>query len=196
VLVGGLVTVGASNPIRSALGLLGTILGITGMYLLLTAEFLAAIQVLVYAGAVVVLFIFVIMLLGPSATSPADARSAIARYVGAGVFAGASIAALSVLLRPSAGTTALPGAPRGFGTIESLGRELFTDGVVPFELSGALLVVAVVGAVAIARGKQPDPTLLPAPHRADEGETTREPARAGASKPEPRTAGSSREEAS
>ena len=197
VLVGGLITVGASNPIRSALGLLGAILGITGMYLLLTAEFLAVVQVIVYAGAVVVLFIFVIMLLGPSATSPADARSAIARYVGAGVFAGASIAALSVLLRPSAGTTQLPGAPRGFGTIDSLGRELFTEGVVPFELSGALLVVAVVGAVAIARGKQPDPTLLPAPPHAGEGEatsqTTKEAARAGASKAEPRAAGSSKE---
>ena len=194
VLLGGLVTVGASNPIRSAMGLLTTILGITGMYVLLTAEFLAVVQVIVYAGAVVVLFIFVIMLLGPSATSPGDARSAVPRYIGAAVFAAASVGAFSVLLRPSAGVTPLPGAPRGFGTIENLGRELFTAGVVPFELSGALLVVAVVGAVAVARGKQPDPTLLPAPHAA-EGEKTKEPARA-ASTPEARAAEASREEAS
>jgi NADH-quinone oxidoreductase subunit J len=188
VLLGGLTTVGASNPIRGALGLLTTIGGTAGMYLLLTAEFLAAVQIIVYAGAVVVLFIFVIMLLGPSATSPADARSAVPRYLGAGVFVVSSVAALLVLIRPSAGPTALPAAPRNFGTIEGLGRELFTEGVVPFEISGALLVVAVIGAIAVARGKQVDPTLLPAPAARDGAD----------SKPEasPRAAAHSKEEAS
>src|SRR3954454_9674458 len=94
VLLGGLITVGARSPIRSAMGLLVTILGIAGQYLMLNAEFLAAVQLLVYAGAVVVLFIFVIMLLGPSATSPRDARTAVPRYFGAGVFLLMSLAAL------------------------------------------------------------------------------------------------------
>src|SRR5262245_18675649 len=83
VLVGGVVTVGARNPIRGVMGLLASIVGIAGIYLGLAAEFLAAVQIIVYAGAVVVLFIFVIMLLGPSATSPRDARSAVPRYLGA-----------------------------------------------------------------------------------------------------------------
>lgn len=64
VLLGGLATVAARNPIRGAMGLLTSIVGIAGLYLMLSAEFLAAIQILVYAGAVVILFLFVIMLLG------------------------------------------------------------------------------------------------------------------------------------
>jgi NADH-quinone oxidoreductase subunit J len=162
VLVGGIITVGAKNPIRGAMGLLTTIVGIAGMYLLLAAEFLAAIQILVYAGAVVVLFLFVIMLLGPSATSARDARTAVPRYVAAGVFLAASIGSLTLLARVSAGkVTPFAKAPPDFGHVEAIGRELFTTGLTPFELSGALLLVAVVGAVAVARGKQVDPTLLP-----------------------------------
>jgi NADH-quinone oxidoreductase subunit J len=163
ILVGGVITVGARNPIRGAMGLLTAIVGTAGMYLLLSAEFLAAIQILVYAGAVVVLFLFVIMLLGPSATSARDARTAIPRYVAAGIFLAASMTALVLLARNAPDqVTAFHRAPPGFGHVEAIGRELFTGELTPFELSGALLLVAVVGAVAVARGKQVDPTLLPA----------------------------------
>ncbi|WP_437683651.1 NADH-quinone oxidoreductase subunit J family protein [Sorangium sp. So ce131] len=163
VLLGGLATVAARNPIRGAMGLLTSIVGIAGLYLMLSAEFLAAIQILVYAGAVVILFLFVIMLLGPSATSPRDARTAVPRYLGAGVFAAASLGALALVYSAAKpGVAALPAAPESLGTIDALGHELFTKEVVPFELSGALLLVAVIGAVAVARGKQVDPTLLPA----------------------------------
>src|SRR5882672_3037719 len=89
-LVGGIGTVAARNPIRSAMGLLMTIVGTAGLFLMLSAEFLAAIQILVYAGAVVVLFLFVIMLLGPSAISSRDAKTAVPRYLAATVFLGAS----------------------------------------------------------------------------------------------------------
>jgi NADH-quinone oxidoreductase subunit J len=162
VLLGGVVTVAARNPIRGAMGLLATIVGVAGMYLGLAAEFLAAVQIIVYAGAVVVLFLFVIMLLGPSATSPPDARSAIPRYLGAVVFVLTSAAGLLLFFRSGkAGPTMMPDAPPGLGSIESIGHELFTQGIVPFELSGALLLIAVVGAVAVARGRQVDPTTLP-----------------------------------
>jgi len=162
VLLGGVITVGAKNPIRGAMGLLTTIVGVAGMYLLLAAEFLAAIQILVYAGAVVILFLFVIMLLGPSATSTRDARTAVPRYLAASVFLVTSIAAVALLARVSGGeATPFPDAPAAFGHVEAIGHELFTTGLTPFELSGALLLVAVVGAVAVARGKQADPTLLP-----------------------------------
>jgi NADH-quinone oxidoreductase subunit J len=162
-LVGGIITVAARNPIRSAMGLLVTILGIAGLYLMLTAEFLAAIQLIVYAGAVVILFIFVIMLLGASATSPRDARTAVPRYLGAIVFLLTAATGLVYFFKLTKGVTPLPPPPLGFGTIEGIGRELFTLELTPFELSGPLLLVAVVGAVAVARGKQVDPTLLPAP---------------------------------
>ncbi|KYF63231.1 NADH-quinone oxidoreductase subunit J family protein [Sorangium cellulosum] len=163
VLLGGLATVAARNPIRGAMGLLTAIFGIAGLYLMLSAEFLAAIQILVYAGAVVILFLFVIMLLGPSATSPRDARTAVPRYLGAGVFSVGAISALLLTISASKpGVTVVPPAPESLGTIDALGHELFTKGIVPFELSGALLLVAVIGAVAVARGRQVDPTLLPA----------------------------------
>jgi len=163
VLVGGVVTVAAKNPIRGAMGLLSTIVGIAGMYLMLSAEFLAAIQIMVYAGAVVVLFLFVIMLLGPSATSGRDTRTWTARYLGAGIFLAMALAAIVLLFNAApAGSTIFGPAPAGLGTVEGIGHELFTTALVPFELSSALLLVAVVGAVAVARGKQVDPTLLPA----------------------------------
>jgi NADH-quinone oxidoreductase subunit J len=162
-LLGGFVTVGAKNPIRGAMGLLGTIVGIAGLYLMLAAEFLAVIQLLVYAGAVVILFLFVIMLLGPSAQSKRDARGAIARYVGAAFMLFSGLGAMALMIRTQAAApTSFAKAPPQFGTIESIGHELFTTALIPFELSGALLLVAVVGAVAVARGKQVDPTLLPA----------------------------------
>jgi NADH-quinone oxidoreductase subunit J len=162
VLVGGVCTVWARNPIRGAMGLLATIVGIAGMYLQLSAEFLAAIQIMVYAGAVVVLFLFVIMLLGSSATGGGDTRGWSSRYLGAGVFLTGAAAALFLLKGVSNAVTQMPKASPALGTIEGLGRELFTVGLVPFEISSALLLVAVVGAVAVARGRQPDPTLLPA----------------------------------
>jgi NADH-quinone oxidoreductase subunit J len=161
-LAGAVITVISRNPIRGALGLLCTIVGIAGLYLMLSAEFLATIQILVYAGAIVILFLFVIMLLGPSALSKRDTRGALSRYLGAGVLLASGFAALWLLWKTQpAGLTAYTKAPATFGTIESIGHELFTTALVPFELSGALLLVAVIGAVAVARGRQPDPTLLP-----------------------------------
>src|SRR5689334_19830099 len=110
-LVGGVITVAARNPIRSAMGLLASIVGVAGDYLLLSAEFLAAIQIIVYAGAVVVLFLFVIMLLGPSATSPRDARSAIPRYVGAGVFLATVLGFVGALVRAGGFSPTQPPKP-------------------------------------------------------------------------------------
>lgn len=167
VLVGGICTVAARNPIRGAMGLLTSIAGIAAMYLLLSAEFLAAIQILVYAGAVVVLFLFVIMLLGPAATTTHDGQATPSRYVGAGAFLAAAAGGLWVFVRSfavvagPAAATGFPPAPASLGTIEGLGRELFSVELLPFELSSALLLVAVVGAVAVARGRHVDPTLHP-----------------------------------
>ncbi|MFO0757847.1 MAG: NADH-quinone oxidoreductase subunit J [Byssovorax sp.] len=173
VFAGGVVTVAARNPIRSAMGLLTSIVGIAGLYLMLSAEFLAAIQILVYAGAVVVLFLFVIMLLGPASLSGRDTRTAIPRYLGMIVFSASAASALYFLYRYSAGKlTAMPKPPAGFGTVEAIGHQLFTTDLVPFEITGALLLIAAVGAIAVARGKQPDPTLhpaAPAPGESPEG---------------------------
>ena len=73
-LFGAIATVASKNPIRGAMGLLLLILSMAGMFLALHAQFLAVIQLIVYAGAIVILFLFVIMLLGPSAVGPRDQR--------------------------------------------------------------------------------------------------------------------------
>lgn len=155
-LIGAICTVVAQNPIRCAVGLLATILGIAGLFLKLDAQFLAAIQLIVYAGAVVVLFVFVIMLLGPDAgqsspTALLPPRATVSRTIG-GVLLGLLSAA--ALLLTAKGTTMVRfdrAAPE-HGSIEAVGGQLFSKAIVPFELATALLVVAVVGAIAVARG--------------------------------------------
>ncbi len=150
---GALVTVSARNPIRGAMGLLTMILSVAGLFLALHAQFLAAIQVIVYAGAIVVLFLFVIMLLGPSATSPRDQKDFVARAFGASLF-GIVLSAGLVLVARGAHPALLGEPAADFGGIDAFGRALFADALVPFELSSALLIVAVVGALAVARGRQ------------------------------------------
>lgn len=155
-LAGATFTVVAKNPIRGAMGLLLMILSIAGLFLALHAQFLAAIQLIVYAGAIVVLFLFVIMLLGPSATPPHDNRGRVPRTFGAALFGGAGLAAMWLVVKTAPATPKgqlLADAPTDFGSVEKFGQLLFTDGLLPFELSSALLMVAIVGAVAVARGR-------------------------------------------
>jgi NADH-quinone oxidoreductase subunit J len=143
----------AKNAIRAAMGLLLLILSLAGLFLSLRAEFLAVIQLIVYAGAVVILFLFVIMLLGPSADPPHDHRGRVTRAIGATVFSLAMFAALWPL-SIAAHAHPMVSATAEFGSIDSFGWSLYTGAVVPFELSSALLMVAVLGAVAVARGRQ------------------------------------------
>jgi NADH-quinone oxidoreductase subunit J len=151
---GAISAVAAKNPIRGAMGLLVMILSIAGLFLALHAQFLAAIQLIVYAGAIVVLFLFVIMLLGPSAVPPTDQRGRLPRYLGGALFAGTGLAAMSLVIRTAPEAKVLTDATSNdFGSVDAVGRILFTQGLVPFELSSALLMVAVVGAVAVARGR-------------------------------------------
>src|SRR5262249_1259967 len=109
-------------------------------------------------GAIVVLFLFVIMLLGPSAQAPGDHRGRIPRTIGAGLFGAGGLAAMALLIttapKPPPGTAQmLPSVTNDFGSVDAFGRILFTQGLPPFELSSALLMVAIVGAVAVARGR-------------------------------------------
>jgi NADH-quinone oxidoreductase subunit J len=144
----------AKNPIRSAMGLLLLILSVAGIFISLQAQFLAAIQLIVYAGAIVILFLFVIMLLGPMATPPEDRRGLIGRVFGGGLFALAGLGALAAVARTGGPAMPVANMPPHFGGIDAFGAVLFSDALVPFELSSALLMVAVVGAVAVARGRQ------------------------------------------
>lgn len=150
--VGALSVVLARNPIRGAVGLLATIVGIAGLFLRLSAEFLAAIQLIVYAGAVVVLFVFVVMLLGPSAglTSTVEPRSKVSRIV-AGALVALLGASMITLLGRSPAPQRFGPVAEGHGTIEAVGGLIFSEGLPVFELVTALLIVAVIGAIAVAR---------------------------------------------
>lgn len=155
-LVGALCTVLAKNPIRGAMGLLLTIVGIAGLFLKLNAQFLAAIQLIVYAGAVVVLFVFVIMLLGPDAghvEQKAEAKARLSRALAGVLMAIISLVTLVLVLNTAAKPTRFGPVSPQHGTVEAVGTQLFTKTIVPFELATALLIVAVVGAIAVARSR-------------------------------------------
>jgi NADH-quinone oxidoreductase subunit J len=159
-LAGAITTVSAQNPIRGAMGLLTTIIGIAGLFLKLRAEFLTAIQLIVYAGAVVVLFVFVLMLLGADARAPArSGRSGPSRAFGGALFALTCVLALisaggSSAVDGASELTRFRGVSPGHGSVEMVGRELFSKGIFAFELASALLIVAVIGAIAVARSRQ------------------------------------------
>jgi NADH-quinone oxidoreductase subunit J len=148
-----MMTIAAKNPIRCAVGLLATILGIAGLFLKLDAQFLAAIQLIVYAGAVVVLFVFVIMLLGSDASGaerPAG-RARLSRAVAGLLSLALAVVTLGLLAKVDSGPVQFAPARPDHGSAEAVGNLLFTRGLVPFEIATALLIVAVIGAIAVAR---------------------------------------------
>jgi NADH-quinone oxidoreductase subunit J len=149
--VAAIATVVSRRAIRSALFLLGNILAIAVMFALLDAHMLAALQVIVYAGAVVVLFVFVIMLMGTASESRGKGgRAPFARIVG-----GAALLWVGwVLVRSVARLAPEAALPEGFGTVHSMAQALFVDNVLTVEAVSVLLLVAIVGAMTIAKGRR------------------------------------------
>ena len=148
------------SPIRSAMSLLVHIVSLSGLFLTLHAHLLAALQVLVYAGAVVVLFVFVIMMLGPGVQDPPTIRGLVARTVAAGMMGMLTLGVASSLTmlspaRPEIASCEPGMGPecRQFGGVDGFAGDLYDAGAVPFELISILLTVAVVGAIAVARGR-------------------------------------------
>jgi NADH-quinone oxidoreductase subunit J len=142
------------NPLYSALSLIGTLLALSALYVTLRAEFIAAVQIVVYAGAIMVLFIFVIMLLNVPKDQPQIEKQKGLRYL-AIPFAGLMIAEMFYVLLPIRLSTLPPvgagGAEQAVGTTWSIGTALFTDYLLPFEVTSALILMAVVGAMVLAR---------------------------------------------
>lgn len=156
VLGGALGVVALRNPVHNALSLVATLFGVAVLFVIQEAYFLAAIQVIVYAGAIVILFLFVIMLLGVDRVEATEREPLPAQRI-VGVVAGLGILVLSIVILVAGGgeptgarsTTAPLG---GEGTdIERLGKVIFTDYVFAFEVTAVLLTVAVVGAVVLSR---------------------------------------------
>ena len=151
-LVSGGLVVFQKHPLRSALWLIVNFFAVAGIYLLAHAEFIAAIQVIVYAGAIMVLFLFVIMLLNIRQPEAEPKIPFIGQKLGGIVLAGFTGLILVYGVTRAVLTSGKPMAP-GLGNTETIARSLFTDYLLPFEVTSVLLLVAIVGAVVLAKSK-------------------------------------------
>ncbi|HKO22390.1 MAG TPA: NADH-quinone oxidoreductase subunit J [Candidatus Eisenbacteria bacterium] len=143
------------NPVHCALMLVGVLLSVSGLFILLNASFLAALQVLVYAGAIMVLFLFVLMLLNLKGENPLLTRGA-AKGFGILFAIVVFVELLWTVLSPEveAGSMgATHAVPQGFGSPAAIGRVLYTVWLYPFEITSILLLIAVIGAVVLAKRK-------------------------------------------
>jgi len=161
VVAGAVGVVVARNPVHAALMLVMTLFGIAVLFVLQRDSFLAAVQVIVYAGAIVVLFLFVIMFLGVDreeniAVEPLRGQRPLAiALVALGV---TGVLLLGFVSKWTTGAHQVAGPANGPGTnVAKLGRSVFTTYLFPFEVTSALLVIAVVGAVVLAR-RPPTPS--------------------------------------
>ena len=144
----GLAVVSFSNPFYSALALIGNLASLAVLYLLLAAEFVAAAQVLVYAGAVMVMFLFVIAYVGPRTESP-WAGGPSWQAVGAVFAAGALLVEIVVVIGLKAGGALSDEAKitSSFGSPAEVGRLFLTDHLLAFEITSIVLLVAAIGGV-------------------------------------------------
>jgi NADH-quinone oxidoreductase subunit J len=158
VLAGALGVVLARNPVHSALSLVVTLVSVAVLFLQQDAHLLAAVQVVVYAGAIVVLFLFVIMLLGVD--QPDTLRDPLKAQRAAAIVLGVVLLAEVLFLAghhwatgaPAPASDAIRGGDPGLGNnVERIARSLFTDYLWAFEITAAMLVLAVIGAVVLAR---------------------------------------------
>jgi NADH-quinone oxidoreductase subunit J len=171
ILVGALGVVTSRNPVHAALSLVMTLFGVAVLFIEQEADFLAAVQIIVYAGAIVVLFLFVIMFLGVDRRDDIEVEPLVGQRPLAFVMIGLTLAGVIIMLvsshwvtgahqvvGPIEGHIAGPTSPRGEPA--QLGKQLFTTYLFAFEATAALLVIAVVGAVVLARRP-------PVPHDAE-----------------------------
>jgi NADH-quinone oxidoreductase subunit J len=169
VLSGGLGVIVSRNPVHSALSLVATLFGIAVLFLNQDAQFLAAVQVIVYTGAIVVLILFVLMLLGVDQEEDVTSEPLVGQRALAGL-AGVVLVGALLAVYVIGGSDAVTGARSvtasvagGYDNAAELGRQLFTTYVFPLEITAALLTIAVVGAVVLAkRPKDLEPIPEPA----------------------------------
>jgi NADH-quinone oxidoreductase subunit J len=149
--ISGLLVVVQRHALYSALFLIITMGSLAGLYILLEAHFVWAVQVLVYAGAIMVLFLFVIMLLNlPREETPWAPRD-LRRILGAVALSVVLLVELTLVVGRRLSLAPPASIPEGFGTTQMVGRLLFTDFLFPFEITSVILLVAIVGAMVLAK---------------------------------------------
>lgn len=147
----GFLVVWHRNPMNSAIYLVITMLCLAGLYVLLMSGFVATVQILIYAGAVMVLMLFVIMMLNLRADT-LEREGSTRAWALAAVVGGVLVFRIAGLF--SIGEESPP-ASEDFGTIEAVGASLFSTYLLPFELAAVLLLIAVIGAVILAKRTTP-----------------------------------------
>lgn len=144
-----------NSPVGSAIALIGMMLGLAAIFVLQQAHFIAVLQVIIYAGAIMVLFMFVIMLLnlkkGDDTGWIARERNLLLSVLTGILATGILYKIASILFVAEMDTPAI--LPDSFGTVATIGEILFTDFVLPFEVASILLLTAMVGAVVLAKTK-------------------------------------------
>jgi NADH-quinone oxidoreductase subunit J len=158
ILVGAGGVIAMKNPVHSALSLIMTLFGVAVSFVAQSADFLAAVQIIVYAGAIVVLFLFVIMFLGVDRREHVTFEPLVGQRAFAGVGVVLTVGGLITLMARShwvTGAMSVSSAGRpissGQGNVKELGTAVFTTYLFAFEATAALLIIAVVGAVLLAR---------------------------------------------
>jgi NADH-quinone oxidoreductase subunit J len=168
-----LAMIGHKNPVYSALFMVLTFATTAIMFLLLKAPFIAAVQIIIYAGAVVVLFLFVVMFLNLKSAVLLERRRGplLLAFVLAGLVAGELSAVVATGAWPDTDEALVP---PGFGSVASVATVLFTRYLVPFEIASVILLVGMVGALALARRESITPEAAyelrsPAPESPESG---------------------------
>lgn len=143
----------ARNPVNSAISLVMSFFCLASLYILLHAVFMGIIQVLVYAGAVMVLFVFVLMLLNPREEDLATRKLRAPHLVAALMGVALLVVLLQAICVTSFTSTSVvaTSVPEGFGEVEQVGHALLTTFVLPFEMAAVLLLVGIVSAVVVAK---------------------------------------------
>lgn len=149
-----LLVVSARNPIRSALALTGCLLSVACIFALQSAHLMAILQVLVYAGAVMVFILFVLMLLNLSPAELGERRVSVRRVTGAYLI-GAVATVLMVRMTRHVWAPSISPDP-DFGTVKEVGAILYTKYLLPFEMVSLLLLAAIIGAVVLTRKQKGD----------------------------------------
>jgi NADH-quinone oxidoreductase subunit J len=145
------------NPIYSAIGLIAVLCSLAALFLTLNAQFISAMQIIVYAGAIMVLFVFVIMLLNVRAEETRTDRQKYLKWLAAPLFLALLAEVIAVVRYVNQAPTPLPSAnavgnPEAvLGTVESIAHGMFTNYVLPFEATSVLILMAIVGAMYLAR---------------------------------------------
>ena len=148
---GGLLAVTRRNPLHCAIFLILSLMGVAGLYALLQASFIAVIQILIYAGAVMVLMLFVIMMLNLRDEDLLWERKGLVSLIGAAL-AILVLYEFRKMFRKAVFPTVME-VKEGFGGIGEMGRLLFGEYMLIFELISVLLLIAVIGAVLLAKGR-------------------------------------------